>query len=312
MARRRKGVPVHGWLVLDKPPGLTSTQAMAKCRWLLNAEKAGHGGTLDPIATGILPIAFGEATKTVPYAMDGEKTYRFTLRFGEARTTDDLAGEVTAVSDVRPTDEAIEEALHAFTGWIDQVPPQFSAIKVDGERAYALAREGETVELKSRQVRVDSIHLTGRPSPDLAEFEVECGKGTYMRSLARDIALTLGTVGHVAALRRLRVGGFTLAEAITLEALEALVADGDARIPLQPIEAALDALPTVPLNEAEAGRLRQGQSVLLIRRQDVERLTRVSESLSGEATALATAHGQPVALVRVEGAEIRPVRVLNV
>lgn len=311
MARRRKGVPVHGWLVLDKPPGLTSTQAMAKCRWLLNAEKAGHGGTLDPIATGILPIAYGEATKTVPYAMEGEKTYRFTLRFGEARNTDDLAGTVTATSDARPSDEAIEAVLPRFTGWIEQVPPQFSAIKVDGERAYDLAREGETVDLKPRRVRVDAIHLTGRPSPDLAEFEVECGKGTYMRSLARDIALAVGTVGHVAALRRLRVGRFTLREAVTLEALERLIADGAAP-PLLPIETALDALPTVPLSETEAGRLRQGQPVLLIRRQDLERLSRVAESVSGEATALATAHGQPVALVRVEGAEIRPVRVLNV
>ncbi len=311
MARRRKGVPVHGWLVLDKPPGLTSTQAMAKCRWLLNAEKAGHGGTLDPIATGVLPIAYGEATKTVPYAMEGEKTYRFTLCFGEARNTDDLAGTVTATSDVRPTDAAIEAVLPRFTGWISQVPPQFSAIKVDGERAYDLAREGETVDLKSRQVRVDSIHLTGRPSPDLAEFEVECGKGTYMRSLARDIALSLGTVGHVAALRRLRVGRFTLREAVTLEELERLIADGAAP-PLLPIETALDALPTVPLSEAEAGRLRQGQPVLLIRRQDLERLSRVADGMAGEATALATAHGQPVALVRVEGAEIRPVRVLNV
>lgn len=311
MARRRKGVPVHGWLVLDKPPGLTSTQAMAKCRWLLNAEKAGHGGTLDPIATGILPIAYGEATKTVPYAMEGEKTYRFTLRFGEARNTDDLAGTVTATSDARPSDEAIEAVLPRFTGWIEQVPPQFSAIKVDGERAYDLAREGETVDLKPRRVRVDGIHLTGRPSPDIAEFEVECGKGTYMRSLARDIALALGTVGHVAALRRLRVGRFTLREAVTLEELERLIADGAAP-PLLPIETALDALPTVPLSETEAGRLRQGQPVLLIRRQDLERLSRVAESVAGEATALATAHGQPVALVRVEGAEIRPVRVLNI
>lgn len=314
MGRRRRGVPVHGWLVLDKPPGLTSTQAMAKCRWLLNAEKAGHGGTLDPIATGILPIAFGEATKTVPYAMDGEKTYRFTLRFGEARNTDDLAGVVTATSDARPTDEEIEAVLPRFTGWIEQVPPQFSAIKVDGERAYDLAREGETVDLKSRRVRVDGIHLTGRPSPDLAEFEVECGKGTYMRSLARDIALALGTVGHVAALRRLRVGPFTLRDAVTLEELERLTADPDAVPPLMPVETALDALVHVPLGEMEAARLRQGQPVMLLRRSDLARLEALRTTADGLETpvALATVAGRAVALIRVEGAELKPVRVLNI
>ncbi|ACJ00284.1 tRNA pseudouridine(55) synthase TruB [Rhodospirillum centenum] len=314
MARKRKGQPVHGWLVLDKPGGMTSTQAMSKVRWLLQAEKAGHGGTLDPIATGVLPIALGEATKTVQYAMDGEKTYRFVLRFGAATDTDDRAGSVIATSDLRPTDEEIEAALPRFTGLITQVPPQYSAIKVDGERAYDLAREGETVELRPREVRVDGFHLTERPDADTAVFEVECGKGTYMRSLARDLARALGTVGHVLELRRLRVGRFTLAEAVTLESLERLVQDGGAAAAIQPVEMALDTLPAIALTDAEAQRLRQGQPVLLLRRQDTERLRRIGESLDpeeGGAAALATAFGRPVALVRVEGATIHPVRVLN-
>jgi tRNA pseudouridine55 synthase len=313
MAKRKKGLPLDGWLVLDKPDGMTSTQAMAKCRWLLQAQKAGHGGTLDPIATGILPIAFGEATKTVPYAMDGEKTYRFTLCFGEARDTDDCAGAVTATHPFRPDDAAIEAVLERFTGLIDQVPPRYSAIRIDGERAYDLAREGTIVEMQSRQVRVDGLYLIGRPDADHAEFEVECGKGTYMRSLARDIALACGSVGHVSALRRLRVGRFTLAEAVTLPELEQMAADGSAVDALYPVEMALDALPTLSLSSEEALCLRQGQTVLLIRRQDAERLQRITAGLEEgeEATALALCNGLPVALVKAEGARIRPVRVLN-
>ncbi|MFM2042596.1 MAG: tRNA pseudouridine synthase [Pseudomonadota bacterium] len=314
MARKRKGRPLHGWLVIDKPGGMTSTQVMAKCRWLLKAEKAGHGGTLDPIATGVLPIAFGEATKTVTFAMDGQKTYRFVLRFGEATETDDREGAVTATSTIRPTDEQIERVLEGMHGWISQVPPKYSAIKVDGERAYDLAREGADVQLAARDVRIDSILLTGRPDPDHAVIEVECGKGTYMRSLARDIALALGTVGHVAELRRLRVGRFTLADAMSLEQLEALAHDlGEdpaAEPPLLPIEMALDRIPTLDLTEGEAARLRQGQPVGLLRRSDLERLRRIEEAV-GDGPALATAAGRPVALVKVEGAEVRPVRVLN-
>ncbi|MEA1677627.1 tRNA pseudouridine(55) synthase TruB [Nitrospirillum sp. BR 11163] len=312
MARKRKGRPLHGWLVLDKPPGMTSTQAMAKVRWLMQAEKAGHAGTLDPIATGILPIAFGEATKTVSYAMDCGKTYRFTLRFGESRTTDDLAGEVTATHDHRPSDEAIEAALENFQGEISQVPPQFSAIKVAGERAYDLAREGERVDLAPRIVRVDSFLLTGRPDADHAEFEVECGKGTYMRSLARDLALALGTVGHVSVLRRLRVGRFTMDQAISLDELERVAQTPTVEGLLQPIETALDDIPALALAEAEAHRLRHGQTVALLRRHDLERLDAIHDQLAGgEPIALAICGGKPVALVHVEGAEVRPVRVLN-
>lgn len=313
MARKRKGVPRHGWLVLDKPGTMTSTQAMAKVRWLLKAEKAGHGGTLDPIATGILPIAFGEATKTVQYAMDGHKTYRFVMKFGEATDTDDRAGTVIATAPGRPTDAEIEAVLPRFTGQIAQVPPQYSAIKVDGERAYDLAREGEVVELASRTVRVDRYQLIGRPSEDEVEFEVACGKGTYMRSLARDLAVALGTVGHITVLRRLSVGRFTLENAVTLEELEQIVAAGE-RDPddlLLPIETALDQLPAIDLSATEAQRLRHGQGVLLLRRGDLERLEAVREG-AAEGAALATEAGRPVALVRLDGAELKPVRVLHV
>lgn len=311
MARKRKGVPRHGWLVLDKPGTMTSTQAMAKVRWMMNAEKAGHGGTLDPIATGILPIAFGEATKTVQYAMDGHKTYRFVMKFGEATDTDDRAGQVIATSDVRPTDEQIEKALEAFQGLISQVPPQYSAIKVDGERAYDLAREGEAVELAARTVRIDGFHLTGRPDADHAEFEVECGKGTYMRSLARDLALAVGTVGHITVLRRLSVGPFTLANAVTLEQLEQIVAEGNPDRLLMPVAAPLDRLPAIDLTPVEADRLRHGQGVSLLRRDDLDRLEALRGAGGEEATALALTEGVPVALVRLEGGELRPARVLN-
>ncbi|WP_029011707.1 tRNA pseudouridine(55) synthase TruB [Niveispirillum irakense] len=314
MARKRKGVPRHGWLVLDKPGTMTSTQAMAKVRWLLKGEKAGHGGTLDPIATGVLPIAFGEATKTVQYAMDGHKTYRFVMKFGEATDTDDRAGRVIATAPGRPTDEQIEAVLPRFTGMVSQIPPQYSAIKVDGERAYDLAREGEAVELAARIVRVDSFLLTGRPDEDHAEFEVECGKGTYMRSLARDLAVALGTLGHITVLRRLSVGRFNLENAVTLEELEQIIAEG-ARDPddlLLPIETALDQIPAVDLTGEEAQRLRHGQGVLLLRRGDLARLEELRQDERDAGTALATERGRPVALVRLDGAELKPVRVLHV
>ncbi|UEM20966.1 tRNA pseudouridine(55) synthase TruB [Skermanella mucosa] len=312
MARKRKGVPVHGWLVIDKPAGMTSTQVMSRVRRLLNAEKAGHGGTLDPIATGVLPVAFGEATKTVAYAMDGAKTYRFRLRWGEQTTTDDLEGSVIATSPKRPSEDEIEAALEAFQGEISQVPPQFSAIKVDGERAYDLAREGETVVLAPRIVRIDGFHLIGLPDADHADFEVECGKGTYMRSLARDLALALGTVGHITRLRRLNVGSFTLENAISLDDLAAMEHGAAVERLLLPIETALDDIPAFALTEAEAHRLRLGQTVALLRRQDRERLEGLDYDPSGDgAVVLAVSGGKPVALARVEGAEIRPVRVLN-
>ncbi len=247
MARRKKGQKVDGWLILDKPIGITSTQAVAAVKRLFDAQKAGHGGTLDPLATGILPIALGEATKTVPFVMDGAKTYRFTLKFGESRATDDAEGAVTGTSDRRPTDAEIRAALPHFIGEIDQIPPIFSAIKVDGERAYDLARQGEAVELAARKVRIDDFRLVERLGPDEAVFEVRSGKGAYMRALARDLALHLGSLGHVSALRRLSVGAFTEAGAISLDALRALGHIPAAFEHILPIETALDDIPALAL-----------------------------------------------------------------
>ncbi|HYG85291.1 MAG TPA: tRNA pseudouridine(55) synthase TruB [Azospirillum sp.] len=311
MARKRKGQPIHGWLVLDKPEGLTSTQALSKVRRILNAEKGGHGGTLDPLATGILPIALGEATKTVSYAMDGAKTYRFTVRWGLRTATDDREGEVIDRSDARPDEAAIRAALPAFLGEIDQVPPQYCAIKVDGERAYDIAREGDVVDLASRRVRIDRFELVEMPDADHAVFEVDCGKGTYVRSLARDLAEALGTVGHVAVLRRLRVGQFTLDKAISLDELAAMEHGAAVERLLLPIETALDDIPALALTEAEAHRLRHGQAVALLTRQDLERLTAIRGAVGEDGIVIALFAGKPVALARVEGAEVRPVRVIN-
>jgi len=260
---------VHGWLILDKPLGLTSTQALGKVRRLLGGKKAGHGGTLDPLATGILPLAFGEATKLIPYVMDGDKTYEFTVRWGEQRSTDDAEGEAIATSPVRPTEAAICAALGGFTGVINQTPPAFSAIKLDGERAYDIARAGGVPELVSRQVMIYHLMLKDIPDQDHAVFEALCGKGMYVRSLARDLGLALGTCGYVSALRRTRVGPFTLDHAISLENLAALAHNGDALTALLALRAALDDIPGLQLTASEAQRLRAGQS-LLIRPQHMD------------------------------------------
>lgn len=258
---------IHGWIALDKPEGLGSTQALAKVKRLLNAAKAGHGGTLDPLASGLLPIALGEATKTVSWAMEGRKTYRVLVKWGEARTTDDREGEVSELSDHRPSHINIDAMLSRFEGEILQTPPKFSAIKVQGERAYDLARAGEAVELAPRTVFIEKIELLGLPDADHAEFSVICGKGTYIRSLARDLAEALGTVGHVARLRRTGVGPFGEKDMISLEKLEELrhKAPGDNAMEgvLRPIETVLDGIPALAVKDAEAQRLRQGQKVLL-------------------------------------------------
>ncbi len=300
MARKKKGEKIDGWVVLDKPVGLGSTQAVGKVRRLFGARKAGHGGTLDPLASGILPIALGEATKTVPFVMDGRKEYRFTLRFGEARSTEDAEGEVTATSEVRPDDAAIAAALPAFTGEITQTPPAFSALKIDGKRAYDLARAGETVELKPRQVLIERLELTGRPDRDHADFVVQCGKGTYIRSLGRDLALALGTVGHLSMLRRTAVGPFREEGSISLSKLEAL-----GHIPalfgaLAPVATALDDIPALALTEAQADRLCQGQPVVLTR-----------DAPPSGALVRAELDGRLVALVRCDGVSLQPVRVFN-
>jgi len=300
MARRRKGDKVDGWVVLDKPVGLGSTPAVSRVRRLFGAQKAGHGGTLDPLASGVLPIALGEATKTVPFVMDGRKEYRFTLRFGEARSTEDSEGEVTATSEARPEDAAIAAALPAFLGEIEQMPPVFSALKVDGRRAYDLARAGETVELKPRRVLIERLEFLARPDRDHADFVVGCGKGTYIRSLGRDLAQALGTVGHLSMLRRTAAGPFREAAAISLPKLEAL-----GHIPalfgaLAPVATALDDIPALAVTEAQADRLRQGQPVLLTR-----------DAPPSGALVRAELGDRLVALVRSDGVALQPVRVFN-
>jgi tRNA pseudouridine55 synthase len=300
MSRRKTGDKVDGWVILDKPMGLGSTPAVSRVRRLFGARKAGHGGTLDPLASGVLPIALGEATKTVPFVMDGRKEYRFTLRFGQARSTEDAEGEVTATSDLRPTDEAIRCALLAFVGEVEQVPPAFSALKVEGKRAYDLARAGEPVDLKPRRIVIERLEFVGRPDTDHADFVVSCGKGTYIRSLGRDLALSLGTVGYLSALRRTAVGPFREEAAISLPKLEAL-----GHIPallgaLAPVATALDDIPALALTEAQADRLRQGQPVLLTR--DVPPSGALLRAETGS---------RLVALVRSDGASLKPVRVFN-
>lgn len=307
MVRKRRGDPVHGWLVIDKPLGLSSAAVVARTKKILNAAKVGHGGTLDPLATGLLPLAFGEATKTVSYAMDGTKRYRFTARWGEARATDDAEGEVTETSTHRPTKDQIRAILGEFTGDIDQVPPVYSAIKVNGKRAYAMARADEAVELEPRRIHIDALELISVIDDDHAEFGVTSGKGAYMRGLARDIAQRLGTVGHISALRRTAVGPFTEKDAISLDKLEALGHSAAASEVLRPVETVLDDIPALAMTESEAQRLRCGQAVSALQ---VAKRSPLRDITQGSVVC-AMAEGKPVALARFEGGEIRPFRVLN-
>jgi tRNA pseudouridine55 synthase len=308
MSRRKpRGRPLDGWLIIDKPPGLTSTDVVNRVRRAFDARKAGHGGTLDPLATGVLPIAFGAATKTVPYVMDGTKLYRFTLRFGEARDTDDADGQVTATTAEQPTAERIRRELAAFRGDIMQTPPAFSAVKVAGERAYDMAREGRAPVLEPRPARVDRFDLIEQLDPDHAVFEVESGKGVYMRSLARDLARACGSLGYVAALRRLRVGPFTEARAITLDKLGAGVDTAPASPDLLlPVETALADIPALALTETEAAGLRHGQAISLVALMG--RIPRSADPSGGLARAMAG--GRVVGLCRLEDGMLRPERIL--
>ncbi|WP_108681932.1 tRNA pseudouridine(55) synthase TruB [Methyloceanibacter sp. wino2] len=301
MARRRKGQAVSGWLILDKPEGLTSTKAVGRTRWLFDAQKAGHAGTLDPLATGVLPIAFGEATKTVPFAVDGAKTYRFTVRFGAETDTDDTEGSVTATNEMRAPRGAIEAALTQFIGDIEQVPPRFSALKVDGARAYDLARDQEEFELAPRTVTIDRLTLVEQPDPDHCVLEADCGKGTYVRALARDLGRALGCLGHISALRRTRVGGFTVDQAVTLEAVEQAAEEGREALLalLQPVETALSDLPALPVSPADAANIRLGRAVLLRGRD--------APIMAG--AAYAVSRGAPVAIGEVAQGEFHPSRV---
>jgi tRNA pseudouridine55 synthase len=306
MGRKQKGQIVNGWVIVDKPLGLTSTQVIGRLRRVFDPRKIGHGGTLDPLATGLLPIAMGEATKTVSYIMDGRKRYTFTLRWGEATATDDAEGPVVEWSDRRPTSAEITAVLPAFVGLIDQVPPQFSAIKVAGQRAYDMARASEDFTLESRPVRIFELSLT-EAGADTASFQVDCGKGAYMRSLARDLGQALGTCAHVVALRRTAVGPLTEAHAISLESLEALGHSAAASGPLLPLETALDDIPALALTEAEANCLRRGQAVSMMARVNRARI----EAFDNGSIVYATHGGKPVALARCDAGDIRPVRVLN-
>ncbi len=303
---RRKGNEIHGWLVLDKPQGLTSNQALGRLKRLFNPRKVGHAGTLDPLATGVLPIAFGEATKTVAHVVDCEKTYDFTIRWGVETDTDDAEGKPVKTSDARPTREAIEAALPAFIGDIMQTPPCYSAIKVDGERAYDLARDGEAVELEPRTVSVFELEIVDMPSPDLTRLVCDCGKGTYVRSIARDLGRALGCYGHIAALRRTSVGAFSEENAISLEKLESLSnsdAGQDALLSaVGPVETALDGIPALAVSGDDAARLKRGQSILI----------RGGNAPILKGPVYATSHGVLIAIGEVERGELHPVRVFNI
>lgn len=299
MAKQQKR-PISGWIILDKPLGMTSTQAVGKLRWLYGAEKAGHAGTLDPLATGLLPIALGEATKTVPFVQEGGKRYAFEIAWGAATSTDDAEGDIVATSDHRPDAEAIRAALPAFTGTIMQRPPIFSAIRVDGERAYDLARAGEAVELQPRPVTIDALTLLTH-TPERSTFEMACEKGTYVRALARDLAEALGTRGHVTALRRTAVGGFTEADAITPADIEAIAPGPDRDALLRPPSIALAHLPELRMSPDEAAFLRNGGAVLLRGAGAPLALDIAWASLAGDA----------IAIGKVEAGHFKPSRVLR-
>jgi tRNA pseudouridine55 synthase len=301
--RKRERRDVHGWLVLDKPVGMTSTHAVSVVKRLFEAKRAGHAGTLDPLASGILPIALGEATKTVPFVMEGRKTYLFTVRWGEERDTDDAEGRVTASSAKRPAIESIRALLPRFTGRIEQVPPRFSAVKIEGERAYDLAREGETIKLSARPIEIHRLEWVSTPDPDRTILAAECGKGTYVRALARDMGRALGCCGHVVALRRTAVGPFAEDSATSLDALRDLAEAGTKGIAgtLLPVEAGLAALPAVRISPADAGRLAHGQPVLL----------RGRDAPVMQGWVSVCAQGALVALAEVEQGELRPRRIFN-
>jgi len=307
MGRRRGGQPVHGWVAFDKPLGMTSTQAVAAVRRAFQAEKAGHGGTLDPLATGMLPIALGEATKTVAWVMTGTKRYRMTVRWGIGTTTDDAEGSVSETSPHRPDEASIRAALPRFIGRIMQVPSTYSAILVDGKRAYDLARAGETVALEPRPIDIDDFTLVSIDGPDHATFDVTCGKGAYMRSLGRDLARDLGTVAHLTALRRLSVGRFSVENAISVDMLASIGHNQPISEHLLPIETALDDIPALALTEAEALRLRQGQRIQPLSPSDRARI----DQLGNGSIVSISSGGKLVAIAETDMGMLRSVRGMN-
>ena len=300
MGRRKKGRDISGWVVIDKPAGITSTSVVNKVRWAFDAKKAGHAGTLDPDATGVLAVALGEATKTVPFVTVAMKAYRFTVRLGQSTNTDDAEGEVLSESETRPSDEVIEAALPALTGDIMQVPPKFSAVKIDGQRAYKLARDGEEVELTARPLFVESLVLVERSDPDHVTLEMVCGKGGYVRSIARDLGEALGCFGHVRELRRTWSGPFDVEDGVTLEELDA-VAKTDAIMEfLGPLEIGLVDLPELPTTESGAVKLRNGNPGMVI-----------GTGVQYGDEAWASLNGQAVAVGRFKAGELHPSRVFN-
>ncbi len=316
MGRRKKGLKIDGWINFHKPVGMTSTQAVGKIRYALKAQKAGHGGTLDPLASGILPIALGEATKTVNYAQDAIKTYHFTVTWGEQRSTDDSEGEIIASSDTRPTQEQIKALLPQFIGEITQTPPQFSAVKIDGQRAYDLAREGEKVEIKSRQVFIESLDIL-KHEGDTTSFECICGKGTYIRSIARDMGGILECHGYISALKRTKVGVFDLDSAISLDIFEQMIdnpaQEKDLNGVVLPLQTVLDDIPALALKDQEAALMKNGNAISLLSKTDLARLEALGIDWRSDdiTTALATFDDLAFAMVEIEGARIHPVRVFN-
>lgn len=302
MARQRRGRELTGWLLIDKPVGPSSAQVVAKARWALGAAKAGHAGTLDPLASGLIAIAFGEATKTVPQVQEGAKTYRFTVRLGQATETDDAEGRVIAEDPSRPTDAEIVAALASFQGDIEQVPPAFSAVKLEGERAYDAARAGKALELAARPLHVARLDLIARPDPDHAVLEMVCGKGGYVRSLARDLGQALGCYGYVAELRRLASGAFTLADAMAFDRLDQ-VRVGECEAPLRPLEAGLTGLVEVPVAPPDAAKLAHGQALPAA-------AARAGCAAEGSVV-WASCGGRAVALCRVQGGGLKPHRVFK-
>ena len=307
MGRKHRGKAIHGWIIIDKPGGLSSNAVVGRVRRLTGAAKVGHAGTLDPMATGVLPMALGEATKIVSYLMDGAKAYRFTVRWGEQRDTDDAEGEVVATSDARPAKEQILVVLGNFIGDIEQVPPVFSAIKIEGKRAYALARADQAPEMKPRTIHIEDLKLLRVVDADHAEFEAVSGKGAYMRSLARDLGTALGTVGHIVQLRRIAVGPFDEKQAISLDKLESLRHSAPLSEHLLPVETVLDDIPALALTETEARKLNQGQAIPVLPVASRSPLKNIGQ---GDVVRV-MAEGRLVALAKINGGEIRPFRVIN-
>ncbi|MCL1627956.1 tRNA pseudouridine(55) synthase TruB [Roseibaca sp. V10] len=300
MGRKRKGRAISGWLLVDKPAGVTSTAVVNKVRWALQAQKAGHAGTLDPAATGLLAVALGEATKTVPYITDALKCYRFRVRLGQSTTTDDAEGTVIETSDQRPSDDDIAAALGAFRGEIMQVPPQFSAVKVEGERAYDIARAGEEMDLAARPLWVEKLEILARPDPDHVDLEMVCGKGGYVRSIARDLGAALGCLGHVAWLRREWSGPFDAAEGLSMEQIDAMAHSPDLDTHIRPLEMGLADLPELPATPEGAARLRNGNPGMVL-----------ASHVDYGAEAWASLDGQAIAVGRYKAGELHPSRVFN-